>query len=48
MVAVAIAALLPVLAADKVLPAAYDESLGMGIDEPTTGFKVVDEPSASV
>ncbi|MFZ9857669.1 MAG: DUF1385 domain-containing protein [Roseiflexaceae bacterium] len=48
MVAVAIAALLPVLAADQVLPAAYDESLGMGIDAPTTGFKVVDEPSASV
>lgn len=38
MLEVAIAALLPVLAADNALPASYDTSLGMGIDAPTTGF----------
>lgn len=41
MCAVAIAALLPVLAADGALPAAYDHDLAMGIDAPTDGFKIL-------
>lgn len=40
MLEVAIAALLPVLAADNALPASYDASLGMGIDAPTNGFVI--------
>ena len=40
MLEVAIAALLPVLAADNALPTSYDSSLGMGIDAPTSGFVV--------
>jgi hypothetical protein len=40
MLEVAIAALLPVLAADNALPASYDSSLGMGIDAPINGFVV--------
>lgn len=48
MVAVAIAALLPVLAADNVLPVDYDRTLGMGIDAPTNGFKIVEESTPTV
>ena len=40
MCAVAIASLLPVLAADDALPAAYDASLTMGVDAPIAGFKM--------
>ena len=40
MCAVAIASLLPVLAADGALPAAYDASLTMGVDAPIAGFKM--------
>ena len=46
MCAVAIAALLPVLAADDALPDAYDADLGMGIGAPTAGFKMP-TPTAS-
>jgi uncharacterized protein YqhQ len=46
MCAVAIAALLPVLAADDALPEAYDADLGMGIGAPTAGFKMP-SPTAS-
>lgn len=46
MCAVAIAALLPVLAADNALPEAYDADLGMGIGAPTAGFKMP-SPTAS-
>ncbi len=45
MVEVAIAALLPVLAADEVLPAAYDANLAMGVDQPTLGFVISDVAS---
>ena len=38
MCAVAIAALLPVLAADDALPAAYDAALAVGVDAPVLGF----------
>ena len=46
MCAVAIAALLPVLAADDALPETYDADLGMGIGAPTAGFKMP-SPTAS-
>ncbi len=40
MIEVAIAALLPVLAADNALPAQYDTALASGIDAPTNGFVI--------
>ena len=40
MIEVAIAALLPVLAADNALPAQYDTALAGGIDAPTNGFVI--------
>ena len=40
MIEVAIAALLPVLAADNALPAQYDTALADGIDAPTNGFVI--------
>jgi uncharacterized protein YqhQ len=40
MIEVAIAALLPVLAADNALPTQYDMTLAGGIDAPTNGFVI--------
>ena len=40
LIEVAIAALLPVLAADNALPAQYDTALAGGIDAPTNGFVI--------
>jgi len=47
MVEVAIAALLPVLAADDVLPTHYDQALAMGVGAPTHGFVIADTPTAT-
>ena len=45
MVEVAIAALLPVLAADDVLPEQYDHALTMGVGAPATGFVIAEVPT---